>query len=304
MDLKPYIQKYPELAANNFYDGSVATAKYDNKVVGVPWYIDTRVLYYRTDLLKEVGYNHAPQTWDELKDAADKLRKRGGNNYGISLDTKEQTLGFMFARQNGSKLMDGNKPLFNQKEFVDALKYLNGFFQDGSAPKDLGVDPIAAFNNGMTPMFISGPWMVSMINNQAPQLKGKWATAVLPSKENNISVLGGSDLSVFQYTHNKDASLKFLAYMSKPESQLKWMQMTTDLPANKQSWEDKSLKDDPLLKVFGEQMKNAQPVPVIKQWDAISQAYLSSFEQIYRGGADVQKTMDDFNNKAKEILGN
>ena len=304
MDLKPYIDKYPEFAANNFFDGSVETTKYDGKTVGMPWYVDTRVLYYRKDLLKKAGYDEAPKTWEELSDAAKKLSKRGDDKYGISLDTNEQSLGFMFARQNGSKLIDeNNKPLFDQKEFVDSIEYLNSFFKNGSAPKDLGIDIVQAFSgDGIIPMFISGPWMIKLINDQAPDLKDKWATAVLPKKENNISSLGGSNLSVFNYTKHKDASMKFLAYMSKPETQVKWMKMTNTLPATKEAWNDDALQNDPNYKVIGEQMKNSKPLPLIKQFEEIAQAYLKSFEQIYRGGADVQKEMDKFNEKAEKIL--
>ncbi|MGX1900703.1 sugar ABC transporter substrate-binding protein [Thermolongibacillus altinsuensis] len=304
LDLKPYIKEYPEFDENNFYPGSVETTKYEDKVVGIPWYIDTRVLFYRKDLLEEVGYNEPPKTWDELRDAAKKLAKRGDNKYGISIDTNEQSLAFMFARQNGSKLLDEqNKPLFNQKEFVEAVEYLNSFFKDGSAPKDLGLDIVQAFRGeGIIPMFISGPWMVKIINDQAPELKGKWATAVLPKKENNLSVLGGSNLSVFQYTKHKDAALKFIAYMSKPETQLKWMKMTNSLPAAKEAWKDKSLQEDPYYKTFGQQMENAKPMPMIKQFEEIAQTYLKSFEKIYRSGANVQKEMNEFNKKAEKIL--
>lgn len=234
MDLTPYIEQYPELAEENFFPGSISTTKYENATVGVPWYIDTRVLYYRTDLLKEAGYDQAPQTWDELKDAATKLKARGKNKYGISLDVNEQSLLFMFARQNGSKLIENNKPLFNQPEFIEAVNYLNSFFKDGSAPIDLGLDIIPAFKgDGILPMFISGPWMIKLINDQAPELKDKWATAVLPKKENNLSSLGGSNLSVFQYTEHKEEALKFLAYMSKPETQLKWLELSNSLPSTK-----------------------------------------------------------------------
>lgn len=119
-----------------------------------------------------------------------KLKARGGNKYGISLDVNEQSLLFMFARQNGSKLIDeNNKPLFNQPEFKEAVDYLNSFFQDGEAPIDLGMDIIPAFKgDGILPMFISGPWMIKLINDQAPELAGKWATAVLPAKK-TISLL-------------------------------------------------------------------------------------------------------------------
>lgn len=303
LDLTPYVEQYPELAEENFFPGSISTTKYENATVGVPWYIDTRVLYYRTDLLKEAGYDQAPQTWDELKDAATKLKARGKNKYGISLDVNEQSLLFMFARQNGSKLIENNKPLFNQPEFVEAVNYLNSFFKDGSAPIDLGMDIIPAFKgDGILPMFISGPWMIKLINDQAPELKGNWATAVLPKKENNLSSLGGSNLSVFQYTEHKEEALKFLAYMSKPETQLKWLELSNSLPSTKKAWEDEALTTDPNLKVIGEQMNNSEPMPVIKPWEEIAQSVLSTFEKIYRGNADVQKELDSFNAKSEQIL--
>jgi multiple sugar transport system substrate-binding protein len=305
MDITPYLKDYPELNPENFYEGSVTTTKFDDKTVGVPWYVDTRVLYYRTDLLKDAGYAEAPKSWEELSDAAAKLAKRGDKNYGISIDANEQSLAFMFARQNGSKLFDEQgKPLFNEKEFVDAVKYLNSFYQNGSAPKDdIGIDIIQAFKAGIIPMFISGPWMVKLINDQAPDIKGKWATAVLPAgKENNVSVLGGANLSIFQYTKNKDAALKFAAYMSKPETQVEWFKMVNALPAAKEAWNDSALQEDPNLKVFGQQMEAAQPMPVIQEFEEIAQTYLKSFEKIYRSGADVQKEMDEFNKKAEKIL--
>lgn len=304
-DLTPFLDKYPELNQDNFYPGSIQTGTYEDKYVGVPWYIDTRVLYYRTDLLKEVGYNEAPKTWDEMLDASKKLAERGNNKFGYALDVKEQSLGFMFARQNGSELIDADgKPQFNKPEFVEAVNYMNKFFQDKSAPVDLGMDVIQGFRgDGVTPMFVSGPWMVKLINEQAPELEGKWATAVLPSgKKNNFSSLGGSNLSVFEYTENEEAAMKFVSFMSKPESQLKWMELTTSLPSTKVAWENEKLNSDANYKVIGEQLQTAVPMPLIKPFEEIAQNFISSFERIYRAGADVQTEMDAFNKKAEEIM--
>lgn len=304
MDLTPYLDKYPEFGPDNFYPGSVETATFEGAYVGVPWYIDTRFLYYRTDLLKEVGYDHAPATWEELQDAALKLKQRGDNKYGILLDPKESSLGFMFARQNGSKLIDdAGKPLFNESQFVETVDYLNSFFKNGSAPLDLGIDMIQTFKGeGVTPMFISGPWMVKMVQDQAPELEGKWATAVLPKKENNISTLGGSNLSVFQYTKQPEAAMKFVAWMSQPETQLKWMEVASEMPAAKKAWETEKLQSDPNYKVIGEQLKSARPLPLIKQWEEIAQNYMGSFEKVIRAGDDVKQEMDAFNQKADQIL--
>lgn len=302
-DLTPYVQQYPELNPDNFYAGAVESGKFGDKYVGAPWYVETRVLFYRTDLLKEAGYNAAPATWEELSDAAQKLAARGNGKYGMSIDPKEQSLGFMFARQNGAEWFTADgKPNFTDPKFIEAVEYINSFYQNGSAPKDLGIDIIPAFNEGILPMFISGPWMIKLIQDQAPGINGKWAMAVLPKKENNVSVLGGSNLSIFEYSKNKDAAAKFVAFMSKPDIQIKWMEQTSSLPAVTSAWENDKLKNDPNYKVIGEQLKTAQPMPVLKTWAPIGESYLKHFEVIYRSNADVKKEMESFNNDAIKLM--
>jgi len=304
MDLTSVVDKYPEFKEDQFYSGAVNTTKYDGKIVGIPWYTETRVLFYRTDLLKEVGYDQAPKTWEELRDAAKKLADRGNGKYGISIDMNEQSLAFMFARQNGSKLLDDqNKPLFNQPEFVEAVEYLNGFFKDGSAPIDLGLDPVQGLSGeGVVPMFISGPWMINSIKTQAPDLEGKWAVAPLPAKENNLSVLGGSNLAVFEYTKHPEEALAFIQYMSKKETQMKWNELTKSLPANIAAWDAPLLKEDPKYQAIQEQLRHSEHMPMIVQWEKIAQTYLDSFERIVRANADIQAELDAFNAKAEQIL--
>lgn len=303
MDLTPYVDKYPELKGENFYPGAVQAGTFEDAYVAAPWYVETRFLYYRSDLLKEVGYDEAPKTWEELSDAAQKLTARGEGKYGISIDTKEQNLAFMFSRQNGAEWFDdAGKPLFNQPKFVEAVEYLSSFFKNGSSPMDLGLEAIPAFKgDAIVPMFISGPWMIKLIQEQAPELDGKWSIAVLPKKENNISSLGGSNLSVFEYSENKDAAAKFVAYMAKPETQLKWMELTSSLPANTKAWEDEQFATDN-YKIIKEQLDTALPMPVMTQWAEISTNYLKHFEKIYRSNADVQKEMDEFNKSAEKSL--
>lgn len=305
-DMGPYIEKYPSLANDNFFEGSVKTNIYDNKNYGIPWAAETRVLFYRTDTLEKVGYSKAPKDWKELEDAAAKLAARGDDKYGISIDAKEQSLGFMFSRQNGSKLIDeNNKALFNEKTFVDSIFYLNNFIQKGYSPKeDLGMDVTQTFSgeDPIIPMFISGPWMVKSVNETVKGIEGKWSTATLPAKENNTSSLGGSNLTIFEYSKNKDNSAKFIEFMTKSETQLKWLDKTNAMPTSKKAWENDKLKNDPKYKVFGDQMKNSQPMPLIPEFEEIAQSYLKHFEKIYLGGQDVQKEMDLFNKETQILL--
>lgn len=305
-DLSEYMDKYETMKPENFFEGSVETTTFDDKYYAVPWAAETRVLFYRTDILASVGYKEAPKTWEELEDAAKKLSERGKDMYGLNVDTKEQTLGFMFARQNDSMLFsDDGKPEFNQSEFVGAVSYLNDLIQKGYSPKqDLGMDVSQTFSgDAIVPMFISGPWMVKAVNDTVKGIDGKWATAVLPKgKVNNESSLGGSNLTIFEHSKNKDKAAQFIDFMSRKETQLKWLEMTNAMPTVKAAWEDDKLAKDPLYNVFGEQMMTARPMPLIPQFEEIAQNYLKHFEKIYLGGEDVQKEMDSFNKETSELL--
>ena len=53
----------------------------DGVSYGVPWYVETRLVYYRTDLAEEGGFNQAPANWDELKELA-QAQKDAGAEYG------------------------------------------------------------------------------------------------------------------------------------------------------------------------------------------------------------------------------
>ena len=93
VDLKQYlnpedIQKhYPAILANNTVDG---------RLVGMPWFTDAGVLYYRKDLLEKYGLP-VPQDWSELADTAlyiqTQERKAGQRNFGATCFRARPTKG-------------------------------------------------------------------------------------------------------------------------------------------------------------------------------------------------------------------
>ena len=307
LDMTDSLKDYDNLKSENFFSGSFETTQFAGKTYGIPWYVDTRVLFYRTDILESIGYSEAPKTWEELKDVSAKLRARGSDKYGMSFDPKEQSTVFMLANQAGAKFYGTEPDLnFDSKEFIETVTYMDSFFKDGEVPVDLAiVDPISLMiDDGIAPLMISGPWTINLINENAPQISGKWATAELPKGPvNNDSILGGSNLTIFQYSKNIDASLEFIDYMSSAETQADWFELTSVLPANTKAWDmSEKLSEDPNFMVFGEQLKKAKSLPLIPQFEEIAQTWLINFETIYRGNADIEETVNEFNKKVQEIL--
>lgn len=306
LDITDEVEKSETMKPDNFFEGSVATTKFDDKYYAVPWYTETRALYYRKDLLESVGYKEAPKTWEELEDAGKKLAARGDGKYGFGVEHEEPTFGFMFARQNGSELFDKEgMPVFNQPDMVDALEFLDKMVQEGISPKtNLGLEIGQSFGGeGIIPMFISGPWMINIIKESAPDLDGKWGVAELPKgPKNNMSVTGGANLAVFGTSKKKEDSMKLIEYITKKENQTKYFEDTNSLPTNKEAWNSDVFTNDPLISVFGNQLNEAQPMPLMKQWDEISQNFIKQWEQIVASGKDIQKAMDELNTQTEELI--
>ena len=71
IDLQPYLsaeipQIEPQLLPSYTVKG---------KLVAVPFNVPLGGLEYRTDLLREYGYNHPPKTWNELETMAERIQK-------------------------------------------------------------------------------------------------------------------------------------------------------------------------------------------------------------------------------------
>jgi multiple sugar transport system substrate-binding protein len=82
----------PAAKLDDYYPGSIAVAKYNDRLYGLPWIAQPVVLYYNPDLFQKAGVNPPDDswTWDTFKDAAKKLtvKDASGNitQYGTSFN--------------------------------------------------------------------------------------------------------------------------------------------------------------------------------------------------------------------------
>ena len=74
----------------DYFPGIWQTNVIDGAAYGVPWYVDTRLLFYRRDLLASAGYSAPPATWPEWIEMLDAIKRRGGTrHYGLLLPLNE-----------------------------------------------------------------------------------------------------------------------------------------------------------------------------------------------------------------------
>lgn len=288
--------------------GAVESGKVAKRQVGVPWYVETRVIYYRTDIAKKAGWDHAPGNWDELRAMAKDMQKQDGVKYGIWLvptgqDSFLASLPFAFSQGAELTNADGSKWTIDTPEMKKAITYTSNFFKDKIANVNADVSPgadMAAFAAGTTPMKLDGPTSIGQIEQiGGPDMKSKFTTAPLPKGEKgNISFSGGCGMIVFKTSKNKEAAWKLIRWLSKPEVQAKWYKISTDLPASQKAWDDPVLKNDDKLAAFSTQLKSMKATPSVTTWQQVGSAGDKIIEQINRGAVSVDEGLSKLQSAA------
>lgn len=303
LNLSSHVQQQSNFSLNKYMKSAAQSAKYQGKQVAVPWYVDTRVLFYRKDLLKKAGYNQPPRTWSQTKQMALKLSNRGSKKYGISIDPADPIMPFILAWDEGwSYQYQNGKTNFNDPKFRKAMGLYYGFFKSKSAPVSLEKDPEKGFEKGTMPLMISGPWMADKLKKKASDLKGKWNIATLPKAKKNTSLAGGSDLAVMHGSKHVKASLKFISFLTDKKTQVKWYQKMGDLPALQSAWQDPALKNDSMANVFKKQFKSAKSVSAIPKYEDNSQFLLKNLDKaITMPTTSLSQALKKFKQNADEL---
>ncbi len=288
------VQDYPHLAAGNFIDGVAGDATaVDGTVVSVPWVSDTRVLFYRSDILAEAGIDTPPATWDELRADASTLAHRDQGQYGFYVPQWDSALPVIMTWDQGGDIVTPDGSItFDTPEFDRAVDIYTGLYADGSVPTNADFDQTQGFISGSTPMLVSGPYLASALSAAAPELDGKWSVAPIPSAADNTSLLAGSNIGVWGSTDNRDGALQLVDFLSQPDTQLRWYQLDGQLPTVKAALEDNTLTADPVVAVYTRQLASAKILPLVPNWDGeTGKALLDALNSIVLTGADRQAAL-------------
>ena len=303
------IEEVPDdIDLDAYFEGARNTAIVDDTAFGVPWYVETRVLYYRTDIAKKAGIDGPPESWDDLKAMAQAMKQKGGAKWGIGIQPGGvgawQTFLPFFWQNGGEILSEDGQFQLDSPEMVEALEYYKSFIDEGLAQGSWpeGFDVTPAFVQGTHPMFFSGPWHMSLIEDAGgAKLEGKWDVAPMPEEDAGTSFVGGSDLVVFRGSDNKEAAWEFVRWLSDPATQAKWYGMVSALPSVQSAWEEGDLASDENLGVFGDQLEDAKHPPPIPKWEEIAAEIDGEIEKVTAGKATPEEAAKSMQEKAEAI---
>src|SRR5471032_807039 len=291
----------------------------DGKLYALPFYAESSMTYYRTDLFKAAGLTMPERpTWTEIAGFAQKLTDKSKEQYGICLRGKagwgeNMALISTVANSFGARWFDEQwKPQFDQPEWKNALNfYVNTMKQSGppGASSNGFNENLALFNSGKCAIWVdatvAGSFVTDKTQSKVSDHVG-FTFAPHETTDKGTSWLYSWSLAIPTSSKAKDAAQVFTSWAtSKEYSQLV---AKTDGIANvqpgtrKSTYSDEYMKAAPFAKVTLESLKVADPTkPTLKPVPYIGiqlvtipefQAIGTQVGKFFSGALTGQQTVD------------
>jgi multiple sugar transport system substrate-binding protein len=281
----------------------------DGALYGVPWYVDTRLLFYRRDLLKAAGFDAPPRDWAQWRRMLAALSHSDRGSYGILLPTNEYEQLMSLALQQPEPLLrDGDRyGNFRSAGFKRALSFYVDTFRLHQAPAITAVEagnPWEEFGRGVYAFYFSGPWNIGEFRQRLPaDREGEWATAPLPGPDGGVvGAAGGSSLVIFRSASHKQDAWALIEYLSRPDVQQRFYDLLGDMPARRSAWDGGSLRTDPKVQAFREQLEHVKATPSVPEWEQIANEMQLVAAQAVAGELTIDEAAAEMDRRADRIL--
>ncbi len=257
----------------NFVPSGIQAFTIDGKLMALPYFLDPRALYYRKDLFEKAGLK-APETWDDVFAAAQKLNDPGNiNTFGLAFGRKSDDMDYWWYAWLGANGADGNTKLwdengksrFNTPEGIAATQFLVDLAQKYKAVNpdfvtaNRDADLQTLFYNSKLAMLETGSWYPTLLKNNAPDLQvGIAAIPVAKAGMKPVTAFWPDAIMMFKQSKHPKEAAKFLEWLYGKENRLLFAKQRGVIPERIDVGQDPAYAVGDTEKFFVEQLKTAR----------------------------------------------
>ncbi|MFG3684991.1 extracellular solute-binding protein [Micromonospora sp. NPDC047740] len=307
--------QFPAEWKSDMLGGALATAAYRDRYYGVPWILDTKYLFYNTDMISKAGVDPASlSTWDGVLTAAQTLKAKKIVEHPLIWSWKQaealvcdytQLVGAF-----GGKFLsdDGKSIAFNTGGGLQALEFmkrtLDTKLTNPNSVESLEEDVRKIFSDGQAAMALNWTYMFNAANDpQQSKIAGKVGVATTPSGPASAPGVNGSmALSVCSGSRNQKAAWTYISYITSAGVQDKYAK--SSLPCWTKSYDDPAVASTlpQVVPVAKKQLANLIARPQVPRYNEISQILQAELQNALLNRKPPKKALDDAAEQVRTLL--
>lgn len=261
-----------EEVAKRFYPSIMIPFEYNKGIFALPETMDFTVMFYRKDIIQELGLK-LPETWDELyHNVLPKLYENGMDFYY----PVENGLAPLLFQHGGSFYKDnGTKSGLDTPEAYKAFKQWTDLYKNYRIP--IEADFFTRMRHGSMPMGIGGYSLYMRLSTSAPELYGRWDIAPIPgtkkedgSIDRSVGSIAAQACMIMEQSDKKKMAWEFIKWWTSEEVQTRYGRELEALLGVEARWNTANINafnnlpwDRQHIKVIQYQLKQAKEQPVV-----------------------------------------
>ena len=298
-------EEFDKFFAENFLDGAKTLSRYRGNYYSVPETQTWSALFYRTDILAELGIDKIPSTWEEVYEILPRLQEK---NLDFCYNYATGNL-YPFLYQNGATVYDYDGVV----SALDSAEAYNAFYEYANLYNKYNI-PYAAnfymkFKLGDMPIGIADMGMYCQLKYSAPEINGKWTMAPIPGhlKEDGTidRSMGGSATTCVMIKNKGDRlkaqeSWEFVKWWMSEETQVAYAQEVEATfgvasrwqTANKRAINSMAYSDEE-LEVINEQWSYFTETPIVLGGYYTARYLTTALNQAVLQGSNIRIALED-----------
>ncbi len=241
LDLTDKIAESDVIDPANYPEDIWGLYTHEDKYYAVPKDVDTIALWYNKTMFDEaeMEYPTADWTWDDMFEAAKKLTKDDGSQYGLALRNDNNQAGYYnMIYDNGGFVINDDKTEsgWDDPKTIEAMEQVEEFIKAGIMPSmetmsENGEDVL--FQSGKVAMVLQGSWMLAAYRDNEYTAENCDCVELPKSAttDRRVSIYNGLGWAASASGSNTENAWKLIEYLGSEAAQKKQAELGVTMSA-------------------------------------------------------------------------
>lgn len=316
-DLLVDLTKFPdyEEISKRFTPNISKLYQYDGGVYGLPISQTFPMMFYRTDILSELGLDEPPETWEDFIDLVN-IFQRSYLDAGLVTPAAVTTSSVFDAGDTFVMLMlqrglniytdDLTQTTYDQEASLEAFEMWTDFYNVYAL--DQTFDAFSRFRTGEMPIVVQPYTFYNQLSVSAPEIKGLWDFTLVPGTKqedgtvNHTANSSTSGALIFTKVSNQNAAWEFIKWFTSTDVQVEYGRTIEALlgpmgrfdTANVEAIQQLPWSTSEMNKITA-QMNQTNEVPIIPASYATTRHTKNAFRAVVNDGDNPRYALTSYN---------